>query len=467
MRPLSPNIPLAWTLLALLCYLLQACSGGSSAPPPAVTPSAAVTLTPPVPEPTATPQPEDMGEGSVELIHRALLSIVNYHIDKPDPLPLLQAAWQGAAAAAGQRGVPAPPLSPLPPGLDAMWLAWRDQYLDLLHALPPDALDDLRFAAIASMAKSLDDCHTFYLSPQRSGFIDVHEGRATGGVGVELAPSSPPYVRDIYSGSPAEQAGLLPGDVLLAVDGQDVAGLDVIAVDALLRGPPGSQAEVRIRRPSTGVTSTVLITRALVRTPAVDYRVLDDGTGYIKIRAFTVGTEVRDGVRGAIDDFEARGVSGWVIDLRDNGGGDSDLVLDGYFIGREVAERTILRDGVLETNDGQADPLPDRPLAVLVNGGSASVSEIFASMLQDYGRARVFGTVTQQCAGFVSLEQFPDGSTLGVTIAHALSPRSEQPLWRTGVVPDQFVVRTQADLVAGRDPVLDAATAWLRSVTGR
>jgi len=466
MRTLSPKITLAWTLLALLGLVLAACSGGSSAPPPTVTPSAALTVTPPTPEPTATPEPEDLGEGSVELIHRALVSIVDYHIDKPDPLPLLQAAWQGAAAAARQHGVAVPLLS-LPGEADAMWPAWRDQYVGLLHALPPDVWDGLRFAAITSMAQSLDDCHTFYLSPQRSGFIDVHEGRATGGVGVELAPSSPPYVRDIYSGSPAEQAGLRLGDVLLAVDGQDVAGLDVIAVDALLHGPPGSQAEVRIRRPSTGVVSTVLITRALVRTPAVDHRVLDDGTGYIKVRAFTVGTEVRDGVRRAIEDFESRGVSGWVIDLRDNGGGDSDLVLDGYFIGREVAERTILRDGVVETNDGEADPLPDRPLAVLVNGGSASVSEIFASMLQDYGRARVFGTVTQKCAGFVSLEQFPDGSTLGVTIAHALSPRSEQPLWRTGVIPDQFVVRSQADLVAGRDPVLDAATAWLRSVAGR
>ncbi len=205
------------------------------------------------------------------------------------------------------------------------------------------------------------------------------------------------------------------------------------------------------------------MTRALVKTPAVESRVLAGGYGYVRIRAFTVGDEVRDGVNQALKDFEAAGVTGWIIDLRDNGGGDSNLGLDGYFVGDEVAERTLLRDGGLELERGEGAAYPNRPLAVLVNANTASVSEIFSAMLQDYGRARVFGVTTRKCAGFVNLTQFPDGSTLAVTIAHSLTPRSEKPLWQTGVVPDQTVRQTQDDLTAGRDPVVDAAVAWLKA----
>jgi carboxyl-terminal processing protease len=301
------------------------------------------------------------------------------------------------------------------------------------------------------------------LPPSRSAFIDVHEGKSKGGIGVEMAAVKPPYVRDIYGGSPAEAAGVQLGDVLLSVDGKDVAPLDAIGVDALLHGEPGSQAALQVRRPSTGATVTILVTRTLVRTPAVDARTLPDGTGYIKIRAFTVGTEVREAVRKAITDFEAIGVAGWVVDLRDNGGGDSDLALDGYFTGDEVAERTLLRDGGLEIKSGEGEALPDRPLAVLVNANSASVSEIFASMLQDYGRARVFGTQTAKCAGFVNLSQYPDGSALAVTIGHSLTPRTEKPLWQTGVVPDQVVRQSADDVATNRDPVLDSAVAWLKT----
>lgn len=97
------------------------------------------------------------------------------------------------------------------------------------------------------------------------------------------------------------------------------------------------------------------------------------------------------------------------------------------------------------------------------NGGTASVAEIFAGALQDYGRARVFGAQTARCAGFVALETYPDGSTLGVTIGRSLAPLSEKPVWRTGVLPDLTVRQTQEDIVSGRDPALDAAIAWLQT----
>jgi carboxyl-terminal processing protease len=202
-----------------------------------------------------------------------------------------------------------------------------------------------------------------------------------------------------------------------------------------------------------------------VSTPVADGRILTDGSGYIRIRSFTTGSTLLDALDTIVGEFEGVGVSGWVLDLRDNPGGDSDLALAGRFVGGLVAERTLLRDGGLEVREGEGEPYGERPIAVLVDGGTASVAEIFAAMLQDHGRARVFGSQTSRCAGFVSLETYEDGSTLGVTIARSLTPVTEKPLWQTGVIPDVLVRQTQADLAASRDPVLEAALAWLRDAT--
>jgi carboxyl-terminal processing protease len=314
------------------------------------------------------------------------------------------------------------------------------------------------------MTRSLEDCHTFFLQPSRSEVLtDVRTGRASGGVGIEIAAVRPAYVRETITGSPANLAGVLPGDVLLTVDGQDVSATGVDVITDLLRGAPGSPVSLQVRRPSTGALLTFPMTRALVRPPAAESRILESAVGYIRIRSFTTGGSVLAAVDKAVAEFEAAGVTAWVVDLRDNPGGDSDQELAGRFIGKGLAERTLLRGGGVELKETEGNrTYPDRPLAVLTNGATASVSEIFVAMLQDYGRARVFGSTTNRCAGFVALEAFPDGSTLGVTIAHSLTPLSEQPLWQTGILPDTRVMQTQADIAAGRDPVLDAAIAWLQ-----
>jgi carboxyl-terminal processing protease len=239
--------------------------------------------------------------------------------------------------------------------------------------------------------------------------------------------------------------------------------MGVEAVTEMLRGNPGSSVAIQVRRPSTGAVLSFPLTRALVQTPPASGQVLDGGIGVIRMRSFTTNGTLLKALDQVVAGFEAQGVTAWVLDLRDNPGGDSDLDLDGRFIGDQVAERLTLRDGGLEVNNGNGQPYPEHPVAVLVNSGTASVGEIFSSMLQDYGRGRVFGTQTSKCAGFVDLMSYPDGSTLAVTIAHALTPKTEKPLWQTGVIPDQTVRQTQDDLAANRDPVLDAAVAWLKT----
>lgn len=452
-------------ILPLAAILAAGCSGDVPAPSQTPAPTlAAPTQTPPTPQPTATAEPEDLGPGSIELVHRAWASIIDYHIGVPEARPLLQSAVRDVAANARARTIASPPAPSLSGGREEMWQQFADWYLALLGLSPQDAWQDYRWTALTAMTRSLNDCHTFFLRPARTEQLtDIRTGRASGGVGLELAPVRPSYVREIVTGGPAQRAGVLAGDIVVAIDGQDVTGLGVEVIAELLRGDPGSSLSLEVRRPSTGAVLTLPLTRALVRAPVVEGRVRDDGFGYIRIRSFTMGSTLAEAVDKIVADFEAAGVAGWLLDLRDNPGGDSNLGLGGRFVGEVVVERTILRDGGLELQYGAGEQYPDRPLAVLVNGGTASVAEIFASMLQDYGRGRVFGAPTQRCAGFVALESYPDGSTLGVTIAHSLSPLSERPLWQTGVVPNTSVIRTQEDVANGRDPVLDAAVAWLRT----
>ena len=454
------------SVLLLLAFafavLSPACARSRVAPAPSPTVAVVATAVP-AREPSPTPEP-DLGEGWIELVRRGWESILDYHIAQPEPRPLLAAAWGEVSAEARSRGIDAGSQPALAGEREEMWAAFANSYLALLHASPEDAWQAYRYAALSGMTASLGDCHTFFLPPRRSEVLtDIRTGRGSGGIGVELAPVLPTYVRETISGGPAHKAGVLPGDYLLAVDGRDVTGLGIEVITELLRGEPGSAISVEVRRPSNGSVLNFPLTRDLVHAPVADGRVLPDGSGYIRIRSFTTGPSLRDAVDGLIAGFEAAGVQGWVIDLRDNPGGDSDLELYGRFVGDAVAKRSLLRDGGLEIRDGEGEAYPQRPIAVLVNAGTASVAEIFAAMLQDYGRGRVFGSGTGRCAGFVSLETYPDQSTLGVTIARSLTPRTEQPLWQTGVVPDVTVRRTQADIAANRDPVREAALAWLRT----
>jgi carboxyl-terminal processing protease len=445
--------------------VLAAC--GDKAAPASELPPPSVEVATATPAPSPAPEVDDLGAGAVELLRRGWRSIVDYHISSPDPRELLEVAWEAVAAAARSRAVEAGAAPALEGDTEMMWQAFLDAYVAVLRASPVEAWQPYRYDAFAAMTTSLDDCHTFFLEPSRSEVLtDIRTGRPSAGIGVELAAVRPTYVRETVPGGPADAAGVRPGDYVVAVDGQDVSNLGVEVVQELLRGEPGSAISLQVRRPSTGAVLTLPITRDVVRAPVAQGRVLPDGSGYIRVRSFTTGSTLRDELDGIVAGFEAAGVTRWVLDLRDNPGGESDLQLAGRFVGAGIAERTLLRDGALEVRHGEGMAYAPRPIALLVSGGTASVAEIFASMLQDHGRARLFGSSTGRCAGFVALETYPDGSTLGVTIARSLSPVREQPIWRTGVVPDVIVRQTQADIAADRDPVLDAALAWLRTQAG-
>lgn len=435
----------------------------SSDPTAVVAPPTLVPATPPV-APTPVPDPTSFENAGLDLVKVAFEALMDFYIRPLTPATLLQPAFREALSEARRLGVDTAGLTFVAAAeREEAWEAFVEAWLALAERTPLEWSAEVRFAALSGMTRALNDCHTFFLPPVRTeALTELRTGSGGVGVGLELAPVRPAYVREVITGGPAHAAGVQPGDVLLRLDGRDVsqAGLDVI--QDLLRGEAGSKVRLDLRRLSTGEVLSVELVRAFVRPPAAEGRVLDGEIGYLRIRTFTRGPTVREAIDEAVRGFEAAGITGWVLDLRDNPGGERDLRLIGRFLGEELVERTLLRNDGLEVRYGEGEPYPDRPLAVLVNAGTASVSEIFAAALQDYGRARVFGSVTARCAGFVWLVQLADGSTVGVTIAQSLTPLSEQPLYQTGVVPDEIVRQTAEDTALGRDPVLQRAVEWLR-----
>jgi carboxyl-terminal processing protease len=328
------------------------------------------------------------------------------------------------------------------------------------------------------MARSVDDCHTRFAPDyaQETGVLGRSE--QYGGIGATIIeaqsidPAAPgPVIVWLVENGPAMRAGLRIGDAVIAVDGMPASGVASSRLAERVRGTPGTNVRLRVERPGEAAPLEFAVGRELVQLPLVEARTLGqpDGitVGYVRVRSF-VGPSVAE-VRGALERLRAAGAGQWVLDLRDNSGGDLDTF-------RRIASNLIPQGTLAVTTDrsGKAARLPVdgrafvpfvQPLAVLVDGHSASAAELLAADLQDYGLARLFGTATAGCFGTSQPFPLPDGSALWLTVSTLKSGLAERDVHKVGVVPDEVVARSRSDLVAGQDPQLARAVAWLRCPT--
>ncbi len=386
-----------------------------------------------------------------------------------DPLPpdgLLREAWNGAAGAALAAGVSTlPALPPLPPSADGAWAAFASAYLQLerLSAgrIAPSAL---AYAALDAMAAAREECHTYFMPPDRyAQFRAALEGRAEY-VGIGVSLSGPPFViAYVFPDSPAERAGLQPGDEIVAVDGIPTAEHTLASLRARITGAEGTVVRLTIRRPGADDPFDVELVRAVVRIPLLTTALRPDGVAVLRLTTFaTDGASERE-LRAALQDLEAQGARAWVLDLRGNGGGAVRSVLNvlGIFLPDGVPVITqVDRRGTVRTLTTVGPPLAaQRPLAVLVGPGTASGGEIAAAVLQDTGRARLFGQHTAACANVGTIVELSDGSGMSITSARLLAGPAQRRLDGLGVVPD-------VEIAAGTgDPVLQAAVDWLAQRT--
>ncbi len=297
--------------------------------------------------------------------------------------------------------------------------------------------DEYTQAAISGMLESLGDPYTVYL-PQAE--IDALEeqlaGGNFGGIGVYIAqdPHSGAIVVDPIEGNPAIKAGVRPGDIIVSVDNQSTMGQKLDAVERRIRGPLGTAVNLRIRRHDSSATQVVRVTRAEIHVPSVRAK-MESGIDYVRLADF--GQTSADEVRAAMLEGRQKHARGYILDLRNNGGGLLDAAVDisSLFIPQGTIVSTIDRGGDKESKSANGRALGLAPLVLLVNKYTASASEITAGAVQDYHVGTIVGTKTFGKGVVQSLYNLPDRSALKITTARYVTPLGRD-IHHKGVIPD-------------------------------
>jgi len=339
-----------------------------------------------------------------------------------------------------------------------------DKLINSYYLNPEDIdLDKLEQGIYAGYVAGLEEDYTTYYTPEEFASVMESTSGKYSGIGAYVSQNMSTGLITIvkpFEGGPAAEAGIQKDDILYAVEGEEVSGEDLNMVVAKLKGEEGTAVQVTIYRALEDRYIDVEVTRAVVNVPTVTYRMLEDGIGYIQISEF--GEVTAEQFAAAAEDLEAQGAQSLIFDLRDNGGGLLDSVCDilDTVLPKELLVYTEDKDGNREEEWALDDDRIDMPMAVLVNGNTASASEIFTGALKDYDEAEIIGTTTFGKGIVQSIIPMADGSAVKLTSAKYYTP-SGVCIHGTGIEPDQVV---EYDREAEEDNQLQAAVDYLLSL---
>lgn len=334
------------------------------------------------------------------------------------------------------------------------WERWRHKYDNVIKT------EDDAYVAIDSMISSLNDVYTKFLNPKEySDENDSIQGSLKG-IGVQIG------VRDgklliiaPLEDTPGEKAGLKAEDEILEINGKSTKGITVDAAADQIRGEEGTQVELLIKRENEP-NKIYKITRANIELKSVStktpkYAKLAPNIGYIRLSSFISKNATMEFQNALI---ENRNKDGIILDLRSNPGGlltnaifIADMLLDG-----QVIVSTVDRDGYKETQRSTSKVVTRQPIVVLINGGSASASEILSGALKDNGRATIVGKKSFGKGLVQEINKLPGGSAMHITIQKYLTPNGTD-INKKGIEPDVEVEITPEDVKAERDPQLQKA----------
>ncbi len=320
------------------------------------------------------------------------------------------------------------------------WLGVRQSLLGGEYTSKDAAYNELR-----RVLRRLEDPYTRFLNPAQYAALTEQTSGEVSGVGVHLQRADQNLVvSSTLENSPAKRAGLLPGDIILMIDGRAGRNLSVENAAQLIRGESGSKLTVIVRHPN-GTEETFDLIREVVSVPTVSFELQQQDSvsvGYIRLDEFSA--HAADQMRTAIATLTDQGAEAFVLDLRGNPGGllQASIDISRMWLPRGSIVRTVDRNGNSDEVSANSTALTDLPMAVLVNGQSASSSEIVTGALGDNDRAVVVGNPTFGKALVQSLHGLSDGSGLAVTVAHYYTPDGTD-ISRRGITPDINVILTE------------------------
>ncbi len=463
--------------------------GATATPEPIATPTEAPTVTPAppttTPEPTATPEPANTPSATTRppttVTPRPTVSTTPAAVDPAAELKTIKAGYdainknfytQPDTALVAQKGLQeaAVGLGVSPPAAlqweatdpAANWKLFEENFNILASKsnvqLPPG---DLAHRVVSVMATATGDLHTYFLDRQRSdSFMRTSRGdNSTVGFGIAFIQYQGGYhVQRLVTGGPAQLAGVKVGDRLVQFDG---AAVNATVFAKVNRSQEGKVYPFVLERPGTSQPVKLDIEYKRYKVPTAEWSVIENHIGFITLNAFQL--DVQNRLDDAIEAVKKQGVDSLIIDLRFNGGGYNFERVAGRFIkDGEVLGKFTNRSGVTTLkarSDGkQVDP--PLPLVVLIDRNSASASEVFSLAIRDYQAGTLIGSKSAGAIGTVRTWPLGDGTLLGVTASVYETTKGEK-LNGVGVTPDIVVARTTADILAGRDPQLDAAIKHL------
>ncbi|MBQ0000736.1 MAG: S41 family peptidase [Clostridiales bacterium] len=300
-------------------------------------------------------------------------------------------------------------------------------------------IDEDRMAEgmFAGLLAGLGDPYTYYYTPEEYEEENVASEGSYVGIGVSFQKNEDGGCKivEVYAGFPGDQAGLEPGDLIVGVNGEDVTDMTSTEVALTIKGEEGTQVQLTVYKPEATEPLELELTLSHVEIPSVEWEMLDEENGYIRITEFMGVTSEQ--FASAMQDLRDQGMQRLVVDVRNNPGGLLYEVCD-------LLEQILPAGLIVYTEDkygqkeeifGEGETPLDIPLAVLVNGNSASASEIFAGAIKDYGIGTIVGTKTFGKGIVQSLHALPDGSAMQLTIANYFTPNGVN-IHNVGIEPD-------------------------------
>ena len=308
-----------------------------------------------------------------------------------------------------------------------------------------------------------DPYSAYYDEEQTSALMETTQGEY-GGIGVVLTQNLDTGVTtasSVYEDSPAMKAGMKDGDIIYQVEGRDVSGMDLEEISGNIKGEKGSTVEITVLRGEDREEVTLTITRDTIQAETVKTRMLEDEIGYLAISEFDSVT--LEQYKEGLEELKAQGMEGLIVDLRGNPGGNLDTVCEilDLMLPEGLIVYTEDKDGNRQEFTSDEAQEVQVPLAVLVDGNSASASEIYAGAIQDYGIGQIVGTKTYGKGVVQTIYDLKDGTSLKLTVAEYFTPNGRN-IDGEGITPDVEVAYQRDENDPEADNQLDRAVEALQ-----